>query len=83
MFPTNGTYHITIRTARPREKDHAIIVAAKNMLKIASILVTRPISRRPRRSTQLVWEVMDTAVDAMADTKVAARILEMITRKGI
>ena len=54
-----------------------------NMLQIARILVTRPILRRPRRSAQLVGEVVDTAVDAMADTKVATRSGEIITRTGI
>ena len=54
-----------------------------NMLQIDRILVTRPILRRPRRSAQLVGEVVNAAVDAVADAKVATRSGEMITRTGI
>ena len=59
------------------------------MLQIDRILVTRPRSRRPIMSTQLLGAVVDTlvdaSVDAVADTKVTARSGSrvMIIRIGI
>ena len=67
------------------------IATKKYMLQIARIIVTRPKSRRLRKSAQLVGAVVgvaedvmvDEAMDAMADAKVNTRSGEMITRTGI
>ena len=74
-----------------------IIVAENNMLQIARILMTRTISRSPRRSAQLVRAVIDAAVDVVAYTKVISRsesraiiismeiemIMEMVFKIGV
>ena len=66
-----------------------IIVAVNNALPINFILVTKPRSRRPGRSTQIVGSVldavMDTAVDVLVDAKVTAisGSRAMIIRMGI
>ena len=51
-------------------KSHMIIVVANTTLQIACILVTRPRSRSPRRSAQLVRAVVD-AVGGAKVTKIS------------
>ena len=63
----------------------------KTTLQISYILVTRPKLRRPRRSAQIIFIVVDAmvdaevdvAVDAVADAKVTARSGETIRSMGI
>ena len=62
-----------------------IIVAANTKLQIFQTLVTRPISRSPRTIPQFVGEVVDVALDAVADAKMTAisGSRAMIIRMGI
>ena len=75
MFPIIGKFHLKIGKAWPKEQAHVMIVVKNTTLHISCILVTRPKLRMPRRSVQLVGEVVekilnaavDAAVDAVAD----------------
>ena len=68
-----------------------MIVVKNTTLHISCILVTRPKLRMPRRSVQLVGEVVekmldaavDAAVDAVADIKVTIRSGSTIIYIGI
>ena len=53
------------------------------MLQISCILVTRPISIRPKRSAHIVGAVVDAVVDAAAESKVDERSGPIIIDTGI